>query len=274
MNYIELKITSNSEITDMLIAEIAEFNFDNFVYTADGFDAYCEEDDYNEEAINEIVAKYKPLGDIFYTKNILEKKNWNEEWEKSFEPVIIENKCIVRASFHAPSNLPYEIIIDPKMSFGTGHHATTTLMLTHQLDIDHNHKSVLDVGCGTAVLAIMAQKLGASHVEGFDIDEWSVENSIENTQNNGCQDIAIRLGSIDKLEFKAPFDIILANINRNILIKEIPSYVKHLKKDGYLLVSGFYDQDIPSIEEISKKAGLTTTSIKTKNDWTSIVFKN
>lgn len=273
MNYIEIKIKSNSETTDMLIAEIAEIKFDNFVYTEEGFDAYCEEDDFNEADLTFIIEKYKPLGDIFYTKNILEKKNWNEEWEKSFEPVIIENQCIVRASFHSPSDLPYEIIIDPKMSFGTGHHATTTLMLTHQLEIDHNQKSVLDVGCGTAVLAIMAHKLGASEVEGFDIDEWSVENSIENVKNNGCEDIEIRLGAIDKLTFDKQFDIILANINRNILIKEIPSYVKHLKKEGYLIVSGFYDQDIPSIEEVSKKANLLTTSIKTKNDWTSIIFK-
>jgi ribosomal protein L11 methyltransferase len=158
MNYIEIKIKSNSELTDMLIAEIAEIKFDNFVYTEEGFDAYCEEGDFNESDLNFIINKYKPQGEIVFSKNILEKKNWNEEWEKSFDPVIIEGKCIVRASFHAPSNLPYEIIIDPKMSFGTGHHATTSLMLEHQLMTDHNKKKVLDVGCGTAVLAIMAQK--------------------------------------------------------------------------------------------------------------------
>ena len=273
MNYVEIKIQSNSEISDMLIAEIAEIHYDNFVYTDNGFDAYCEEKDYNDNDLIAIIDKYKPLGEIFFNKNILEKKNWNEEWEKSFEPVIIEGKCMVRASFHASQNLPYEIIIDPKMSFGTGHHATTSLMLEHQLMTDHNQKSVLDVGCGTAVLAIMAHKLGASYTEGFDIDEWSVENSIENTKNNNCDNITIRLGTIDKLEFNQKFDIILANINRNILTKEIPSYCQHLNSDGYLLVSGFYDQDIPSIEEVAKSQGLKTTSIKIKNDWTSIIFK-
>ena len=273
MNYIEIKIKSNSEITDMLIAEIAEIKFDNFVYTDEGFDAYCEEADFNENELNFIINKYSHLDQISYIKTILEKKNWNEEWEKSFEPVIIEGKCIVRASFHPKSELPYEIIIDPKMSFGTGHHATTSLMLEHQLGIEHNQKAVLDVGCGTAVLAIMAKKLGATLVEGFDIDEWSVENSIENVKNNNCSEIKIQLGSIDKLTFNQEFDIILANINRNILIKEIPLYYNHLKSGGYLIVSGFYDQDIPSIEEISSQVNLTTTSVKIKNNWTSIVFK-
>lgn len=273
MNYIEIKIQSNSEITDMLIAEIAEIKYDNFVYTENGFDAYCEEQDFNENELVSIIDRYKSLGEIFFTKTVLEKKNWNEEWEKSFEPVIIEGKCMVRASFHSSQNLPYEIIIDPKMSFGTGHHATTSLMLEHQLMTDHNQKSVLDVGCGTAVLAIMAKKLGASYVEGFDIDEWSVENSIENVKNNDCEPLEIRLGTIDKLQFNQKFDIILANINRNILIKEIPSYVNHLKDGGFLIVSGFYDQDIPSIEEVSKSVGLVTSSIKVKNDWTSIIFK-
>ena len=273
MNYIEIKIQSNSEITDMLIAEIAEIKYDNFVYTENGFDAYCEEQDFNENELVSIIDRYKSLGEIFFTKTVLEKKNWNEEWEKSFEPVIIEGKCMVRASFHSSQNLPYEIIIDPKMSFGTGHHATTSLMLEHQLMTDHNQKSVLDVGCGTAVLAIMAKKLGASYVEGFDIDEWSVENSIENVKNNDCEPLEIRLGTIDKLQFNQKFDIILANINRNILIKEIPSYVNHLIDGGFLIVSGFYDQDIPSIEEVSKSVGLVTSSVKVKNDWTSIIFK-
>jgi len=212
---------------------------------------------------------------ISYSYKTLEKKNWNEEWEKNYEPILAANGRVrVRANFHEPDlTVDYELLINPKMSFGTGHHETTSMVLSLQIDIDHENKKVLDVGCGTGILAIFASKLGASEVAGFDIEEWAVENSRENSQLNDCHNIVIRQGTIED-EIAEKYDIVLANINRNILMRDIPKYVEFMKSaPSTLVVSGFYLQDIADIDDVAKDAGLVKTKMESKNNWASVVFE-
>src|SRR5690606_20374736 len=187
----------------------------------------------------------------------IEKQNWNEEWEKNYEPIIVDDKCLIRASFHnLDKKYPYEIIITPKMSFGTGHHQTTYLMIKSQLDIDHEGKRVLDAGCGTAILSIMASKRGAKEVEAFDIDEWSITNGNENCEVNSCTNIRLQQGTITEVEIHGEFDVVLANINKNVLLDEIKIYQQYLNKDGLLLLSGFFTTDIDDLKTEPSKYNL------------------
>jgi ribosomal protein L11 methyltransferase len=224
----------------MLMAEISEIGFDTFMVSESGFEAFAEEDHFDMMLLEEIVAKYKPVGNIEYSISHVQKQNWNEDWEKSYEPIIVDNKCLIRAHFHEVDELyPHVITITPKMSFGTGHHQTTYLMIKAQMTIDHVGKVVMDAGCGTAILSIMAEQLGARKVQAFDIDDWSVVNGNENLEVNNCQHISIRQGKISDLSFDEDFDIILANINKNILLQDLHQYAAYLKKGGKLLLSGF-----------------------------------
>lgn len=275
MNYIVLNFECDPACSDMLIAELSQVDFDTFLETDTGFQASAEADVYNERAVNEIVEKYRDIvSPLSYVVEEVEKKNWNEEWEKHYDPIIVDDKCIVRASFHEPVlDYPYEIVINPKMSFGTGHHETTHLMLKAQLGIDFKGKSVLDLGCGTGILAIMAHKLGASSIAACDIEEWAVTNSKENFMLNGCPEIACFEGTVDVIPERHPRDIILANINRNVLLEEIPTYSKLLKLGGCLLLSGFYEKDIPDIEQVAVDRGLKKLRYETKKDWVAVVFE-
>ncbi|MDQ4141318.1 MAG: 50S ribosomal protein L11 methyltransferase, partial [Bacteroidota bacterium] len=231
------------------------------------------EDIFSEADVVAVLARYSQNGRIAYSTQKIEKQNWNEEWEKNFEPLLIGDVCSVRASFHPkPEQVQYDIIINPKMSFGTGHHETTTLMIENQLTIDHQNKRVLDMGCGTGILAIMACKLGAANIVAVDIEDWTVENARENAAINECTDIDVRLGDVQQITTDAPFDIVLANINRNVLLDDIPAYATKILPGGALVVSGFYTEDLDLIKDKALSSDLNFTSVRTKNNWVSAVF--
>ena len=272
VKYIEVKFLCTEEFKEILIAELYELGFDSMMETDAGLEAYVLIEDFNKTALDSLVSKY-PNANISYTTSAFENKNWNEEWEKNYDPIIVEDKCLVRASFHHDlSDYKYEIVINPKMSFGTGHHSTTYLMLKHQMEIDHKGKKVLDAGCGTAILAVMAEKLGAKEVIAYDIDDWSIENAPENVALNNCQTVAVFGGTIRTLKLKGPFDIILANINKNVLLDEMEEYAKMLVKGGYLLLSGFYEHDNNDIIARAAEYGLQFMRGGTKNEWSSLIM--
>lgn len=275
MNYITVTFFVSPEFTDILIAELSEIGFDIFLENETGFQASIEKNLYSKDAIEEIISRYKEfISPLSYTEEEVEKKNWNEEWEKNYDPIIVSDACIVKASFHQiEKKYPYEIIVNPKMSFGTGHHETTFLMLQKQLTIDHTDKKVMDLGCGTGILAIMANKLGAKEIVVCDIDEWCVENSSENFGLNNCDNIKIFLGTVENIPDHGPQDIILANINRNVLLEEIPQYGALLKNNGYLLLSGFYERDIEDIKRLASKNQLKYQNHETKKDWAVVLFQ-
>ncbi|MEA5137563.1 50S ribosomal protein L11 methyltransferase [Arcicella rigui] len=275
MNYIEVKLNINPEFSDIFMAELGEIGYETFTEEVEGLNAYITEDLFSEENLDEIMERYLAMTPISYSYSTLEKKNWNEEWEKNYEPILAANGRVrVRANFHEPDpNIQYELLINPKMSFGTGHHETTSMVLSLQMEIDHQAKKVLDVGCGTGILAIFASKLGASEVAGFDIEEWAAENSRENVELNACENVVIRQGTIED-EPADQYDIILANINRNILMRDIPKYVEFMKAaPSKLIVSGFYQHDIEDIEKVANESGLTKTHTENKNNWAAVIFE-
>lgn len=272
--YSRLQVTCAPDFSEILMAEIAEAGFDTFMETETGFEAYAEGTAFDKELLNEIRKKYAHVSPLTFTFDELEKQNWNEEWEKNVEPIIVDDKCLVRAAFHKIDKpYQYEIIITPKMSFGTGHHQTTHLMLSVQMKMDHRGKRVMDAGCGTAILAVMASKLGATEVEAFDIDAWSVENGNENAANNNCTNIHIQLGKINEVTLTGTFDIILANINKNILLAEMQQYVTFLKPGGELLLSGFYVKDIPDLKAEAAKYRLKEILNQERETWAALLLK-
>ncbi len=273
MDYIELRVLTDIDFADILIAELAEIGFETFIETDEGLNAYIIEEVFDKNSIEEIFSKYANQTLITFDYSRVEKKNWNDEWEKNYETVKIDDICLIRASFHPSENFPYEIIINPKMSFGTGHHETTYLMIKNQLKISHVHKVVLDVGCGTGILGIMASKLAASYVDSFDIEEWAVENAKENFELNDCKNSNVQQGTIETLHFNKTFDIILANISRNILLKEIPEYSDLLNIDGFLLLSGFYESDAGEIKECAISVGLKEIEKFVKNSWAAVIYQ-
>ncbi len=255
------------------MAEIAEAGFDTFMEGEKGFEAYAEGEKFDASLIDSIKEKYNHVSPLIFFQDKIQKQNWNEEWEKNVEPIFVDDQCLVRAEFHkVEKKYPYEIIITPKMSFGTGHHQTTYLMLKNQMQMDHRGKLVMDAGCGTAILSIMASKLGAKQVEAFDIDEWSVPNGKENAVTNGCTNINIRQGKISDFHFENKFDIILANINRNILLAEMKNYAAELNPLGQLLLSGFYEKDIDDLKKEAAKFNLTETHHDSKESWACLLL--
>ena len=251
--------------TDILIAGLGEIGFESFVENDNGFEAYINEE--LEAQVDLTDLKFDNFA-FTYQKDKIEQVNWNEEWEKNFEPVLVENLLLIRAPFHEEiKNIKHEIVIAPKMSFGTGHHDTTWLMCKQLFDLDLKDKSVLDMGTGTGILAIVAKKLGASTLVGIDIDEWSAENAKENCIANGGADIEIRLGDKDLLNDYKEFDVILANINKNVLKIQLPSYSKLLKQNGMLLMSGFFTTDVDELEKHATQQGLKLIERYSKNNW-------
>lgn len=275
MNYVTITFTLDPQFSDILIAELSQIGFDIFLENETGFQASIFQPLYDRNAIKAITARYEEvISPLSFTEEEVEKKNWNEEWEQNYDPIIVSDTCIVKASFHKiDKKFQYEIIINPKMSFGTGHHETTYLMLRTQLQIDHTGKKVMDIGCGTGILAILASKLGAQELVVCDIDEWCVENSTENFELNDCKNIKTFLGTVNDIPNAGLQDIILANINRNVLLDEIPQYAALLKNKGYLLLSGFYENDMKEIKDLATENQLKFVQHETKKDWAVVLFR-
>ena len=274
MHHTRLAVKCNPEYSEILMAELAEARFDTFLENESGFEAYAEGDEYDKDAVEHIRQKYNAVAAPEFTFSHIEKKNWNAEWEKSFSPIVVDEKCLIRASFHqSEKRYPYEIIITPKMSFGTGHHQTTWLMVKNMLSIDHAGKRVMDAGCGTAILSILASKLGASQVEAFDIDDWSVQNGNENIGINQCRNINIQQGKITEVELNDSFDIILGNINKNVLLDEMKIYASFLNPEGLLLLSGFFSLDIPDLVDEASRHDLAEVQRDQRDTWASLLLR-
>lgn len=270
MEFITIKATCDPEISDVLIAELFEAGFDSFQEFDDGFEGSCEQALFDQEKV-QILFDQHP--NVSFTIKEQEKINWNEEWEKNYDPIIVGNRCIVRASFHEPQlQFEYEIIVTPKMSFGTGHHATTYQILDYQMNLDHIGKAVLDVGTGTGILAIMAKIRGASSLTVTDIDDWCIENSEENFALNSVKDVVLIKGQISEVK-KIDFDIVIANINKNVLLEQISEYAKRLKENGQLILSGFYNTDISDLEKEANENDLTIIHSTTKDNWAMLVLE-
>ncbi len=256
---------------EILIAELGYAGFESFVETEDGVSAYIQKEQWNESILDDIMILKSDEFEITHTFEEIEQTNWNAEWEKNFTPILVDNVCSIRAPFHEKPNVEYDIVIEPKMSFGTGHHETTHMMIQHILKIDLKEKSVLDMGCGTGVLAILAAMKGADPVEAIDIDNWCYINSLENIERNNTLQVKVFQGNSDLLINKT-FDVIIANINRNILLKDLNIYAKCLNDDGILLLSGFYNEDRSIIEKECKKYGLFVNTELELNNWMSLMF--
>ncbi len=267
----------SEDIADALISELGHLGYDGFACTEDGFKAYIPTSDFREPVIGNLTI-FQILPEeyrISREKTEIADQDWNKEWEEHFTLIVVKNQILVRAGFHAPRpEIPYEIIIEPKMSFGTGHHSTTALMLETILDFSSEikGKQVLDMGCGTGILSIMAAKAGAARITGIDIDEWSYRNAMENIRNNGLRNISVKIGNADLLAGEKSFDFILANINRNILLEDMHHYIQHLTAGGYLIMSGFYTQDLPLIQGKAEEYGLRLHGQKTENNWVAASF--
>lgn len=274
MNYIEYDFTvfPTEMGAEILMAELAEVGFDSFEDTPIGIKAYIPKDSWNEQILQDIYLLSNPEFTISYQIKEIEQVNWNEEWEKNFSPIVVEDLCTVRASFHPVPNTRYDIVITPKMSFGTGHHETTYMMLQQLLPLSLEGAKVLDMGCGTGILAIMAALRGARDITAIDIDPWCVENATENVQQNNCSFIIIKEGEVSLIEGEQ-YNLILANINRNILLSDIPAYAQALLPEGLLLISGFYIEDLPAIQECAEAVGLLYISHIERNRWVSAKFQ-
>ena len=259
--------------SEILIAELGEKPFESFIETDNGFSAYIQKELWTEDILNDIYLLSSPEFTISFIVEQIEQVNWNEEWEKNFEPIDVDGKCHVRAPFHPKTNAEFDIIIEPKMSFGTGHHETTHMMIQHLLETDVTNLKTLDMGCGTAILAILAEMKGAKPIDAIDIDNWCYLNSIENAQRNNCHEITVYEGDANLLKDKN-YDVIIANINRNILLNDMQQYVDSLKKDGILLLSGFYNEDIPFIDASCTEKGLTFVKKFERNNWVSLKYVN
>ncbi|MFZ4724402.1 MAG: 50S ribosomal protein L11 methyltransferase [Paludibacter sp.] len=271
MNYIEVNFTIEPYeefISDVLSSELGEIGFDSFVPNENGIDAFILAKLFDESKLRDLLSDFSFEVSIDYRITEIESKNWNEEWEKHyFEPIVIGNDCVIHSSFHKDvPNAKYDIVIDPKMAFGTGHHETTSLVIAELLKMELEGKSLLDMGCGTAVLAILAAMRGAKDIVAIDIDTWCTDNSIENIAVNKINGIDVQLGGAELLT-GLHFDIVLANINRNILLADMEQYSACLTVGGELFMSGFYVEDIPLIEAEANRNGLKLVDYKEKNNW-------
>lgn len=272
IDYLSVNITCKEPFVEILIAELSDLGYDSMMETDNGLEAYIKPAAFHEAEIKSLVEKYSKAQITYSVEEVVE-RNWNEEWESNYDPIHVEDKILVRATFHEPdASFSYEIVINPRMSFGTGHHDTTYLMLRNLLDINFEGKKALDAGSGTGILAIMAEKLGASEIVAYDNNTWSTENTPENISINGCKHIVVMEGTIETLDFKQKFDVILANINKNVLIHEMPRYVETLAEDGVILFSGFYEHDSEDLKAAATKYGLTYKSHRVRNNWCSLVF--
>lgn len=302
MKYLEFTFTTtpaNEAVQDVLAAVLAEVGFDSFVHTdsldlprcahtdnpeapifaekadTDQFKAYIPAAVYDEDALTAAIEAF-PLPDvqIDYEQVEAEDKDWNEEWERNyFQPLVVGDRCVIASTFHKDApRAEYNITIDPRMSFGTGHHATTSQMIGRLLDDDVRNMEVLDMGCGTSILAILARMRGAKHCVAIDVDEWCVENSLENIALNAIDGIDVYLGDASSLSDKGPFDLVIANINRNILLADLQHYVPRMLPGGIIYMSGFYTEDIAIIREEAERQGLTFVDARSMDNWACVKF--
>lgn len=279
MKYLEFTFRTmpcTEVVNDVLSAVLGEVGFESFVEQTDGITAYIQKELYNEAALQETLADF-PLSDAQITYDYVEAedKDWNEEWEKNFfQPIVIGDRCVIHSTFHHDvPQAEYDIVINPQMAFGTGHHETTSLIIGELLDSDLQGKSLLDMGCGTSILAILARMRGASPCTAIDIDEWCVRNSLENIGLNGVDAIKVFQGDASSLKNEGPFDVVIANINRNILLNDMKHYIARMNPGAILLMSGFYIEDIPAIREEAERNGLRFVHHREKNRWAAVKFQ-
>jgi ribosomal protein L11 methyltransferase len=272
--HFKLKKISDA-LREIIIARLFSIGFEGFLETGDGVVAYIPVELYKKTNLNETHLYDNPaFRDMVVEEDFIIEKNWNELWEKSYEPVIIDSICLIRASFHKDTpECKYEIIIEPKMSFGTGHHETTALMVKEMLEICFKGKKVLDMGCGTGILSILASMQGAAHITAIDINDWAYNNTIENIEKNGIKNIRAYKGDVNLISNKK-FDIILANIQLNVILSDIKYYHLSLTAGGLLVISGFLKSDLIKIKKQCFKYSLKYISFKEKNNWVSAKFKN
>jgi len=256
---------------EILVAELGEKPFESFVETESGLIAYIRKDQWTDEVLDDLFILQSPEFTVSYSIEEIDQVNWNEQWEKHFEPIDVDGRCHARAPFHPAAGAEYEIVIEPKMSFGTGHHETTHMMIQHLLETDVSGKKTLDMGCGTAILAILAEMRGAGPIDAIDIDHWCYLNSLENITRNHCREISVYEGDAALLAGKK-YEVIIANINRNILLADMETYVKCLRKGGLLLLSGFYEEDIPAIDAECRRHGLQLVKKHSRNNWVSLKY--
>ena len=282
MQYLEYKLQPlpsprTETATDVLTGLLADIGFESFMEQPDGtLSAYIPKASFLPSQLETALQAFPlPGTDITYTCTEPEDKDWNEEWEKNFfRPIVIEGRCVVHSTFHR--DLPqaeYDIVINPQMAFGTGHHETTSLMLAELLDTDLRGLRVLDMGCGTSILAILARMRGAAHCTAVDIDDWCVRNSLENIALNRLDGIDVYQGDASSLADKGPFDIVLANINRNILLNDMQAYVARMKPGARLLISGFYASDLPMLDDEARRLGLERLHERERNRWTMATYR-
>jgi len=267
----EFSVTPKNPATEILIAELGHVGFESFVENDTGVTAYIQKQEWNSNILDDLYILGSPEFKINYAYHEVIQTNWNKEWEKNFNPIQVDGQVSVRAPFHENPSLKYDIVIEPKMSFGTGHHETTHMMIQHLLALDLENKKVLDMGCGTGILAIFSEMKGAQPTEAIDIDSWCYQNSIENVQRNGCKHITVLEGDSSLLKGEK-YDVIIANINRNILLSDMKIYTDCLHQEGILLLSGFYKDDIAIIESEVVKHGLVFDKMIQRNRWVALKY--
>ena len=266
----EFLVIPQNPATEILIAELGHVGFESFVENDNGVTAYIQKQEWNSNILDDLYILGSAEFNIKFSYHEVIQTNWNKEWEKNFNPIQVDGQVSVRAPFHKNPSLKFDIVIEPKMSFGTGHHETTHMMVQHLLALDLDTKKVLDMGCGTGILAIFAEMKGAKPIDAIDIDRWCYENSLENIQRNNCNHITVYEGDASVLKEK--YDVIIANINRNILLSDMKTYTDCLNENGVLLLSGFYKEDIVIIEDEVTKHGLTFETMIQRNNWVALKY--
>ncbi len=257
---------------DVLAALLCDVGFESFLPDEKGVSAYIKKEAYNAAAVEEALCSYPFSATIDFSAELIEGQDWNKEWERNyFQPIVFENKCVVHSSFHHDyPRARYDIVIDPKMAFGTGHHETTNMMISRILSAKMEGKSVLDMGTGTGILAILSAMCGAAKVVGVEIDPVAYENAVENVRLNNVGGVALRLGGAETESETAGFDFVVAYINRNSILGDLPSYAKALKPGGTMLLSGFYVDDVPMIEAAAQPCGLALQSVIEQKRWANV----
>lgn len=277
-DYVEVRLDvtpCDENATDILAALLCEHDYESFVPDGAGLTAYVKKELFDQEVFRQVIAEFPFPATVDVKWDTVEGRDWNSEWEKNyFQPIVVDDKCVIHSSFHKDiPSLPYDIVIDPKMAFGTGHHQTTSLIIKRLLEMSLEGKSVIDMGTGTGILAILAAMHGASRVEAIEIDEFAYLNAVDNVKINNHPEINVILGDASALSGIEPADIFIANINRNIITGDIASYAEALRDGGTMILSGFYDDDIPVIREAAERCGLSYVDRNIRDNWVSVMLK-